>query len=131
MRRLIRRLWKRAPLPRWVVTYDEVVYEGLPEHLPSAIEKPKDALARSAEPGLINELLAGGAVAASFTAASTVAKAKIEATTQRRKNELDAEIERTRIEAETARAALHEREETRRTRLRPQDPPATPAPESP
>ncbi|MGD6747208.1 hypothetical protein ACOKM3_35875 [Streptomyces sp. BH106] len=67
---------------------------------PRPIESADEALKRAAEPEIVNEILAGGAVAASFTAAATVAKAKIEATTQRRKNDLDAETERLRIAAE-------------------------------
>lgn len=70
------------------------------------VESAEDALKRQAEPELMNEILAGGAVAASFTAAAGIAKAKIEATTQRRKNELDAETERLRIESEERIARL-------------------------
>lgn len=63
----------------------------------SPIESADEALKRQVEPELLNEILAGGAVAASFTAAASVAKAKIEATTQRQKNDLDAETERLKI----------------------------------
>ncbi|MFE5197939.1 hypothetical protein ACFQ93_30080 [Streptomyces sp. NPDC056601] len=65
----------------------------------SPIETPDETLKRAAEPEIVNEILAGGAVAASFTAAASVAKAKMEATTQRRKHDLDAETERLRIES--------------------------------
>ncbi|MFJ9180659.1 hypothetical protein [Streptomyces sp. NPDC102360] len=65
-----------------------------------SIESADAALKRAAEPEIVNEILAGGAVAASFTAAASVAKAKLEATTQRRKNDLDAETERLRIASE-------------------------------
>ena len=62
-----------------------------------AIESADDALRRQSQGEIINEILAGGAVAASFTAVASVAKAKIEATTQREKNKQDTETERLRI----------------------------------
>ncbi|MFZ3570611.1 hypothetical protein ACOKM5_27145 [Streptomyces sp. BH097] len=65
----------------------------------TSIESADAALKRGAEPEIVNEILAGGAVAASFTAAASIAKAKLEATTQRQKNTLDAETERLRIES--------------------------------
>ncbi|MFJ8827678.1 hypothetical protein ACIREE_38805 [Streptomyces sp. NPDC102467] len=71
-----------------------------------SVESANEALKRSAEPEIVNEILAGGAVAASFTAAASVAKAKIEATTQRRKNDLDAETERLRIASEERVAGI-------------------------
>ncbi|MET7666403.1 hypothetical protein ABZS99_48440 [Streptomyces sp. NPDC005463] len=74
-----------------------------------SIEAADQALRRQAEPELLNEILAGGAVAASFTAAATVAKAKIEATTQRRKDDLDAETERLRIASEERIAGVQAR----------------------
>lgn len=67
---------------------------------PEPVESALQALQRQAEPELLNELLAGGAVAASFTAGAAVAKAKIEATTQRRKIDRDNETERLRIASE-------------------------------
>jgi hypothetical protein len=82
----------------------------------SAIESADAAVKRSSEPAIFDQLVAGGAVAASFTAAASVAKAKVEATTQRRKNELDAEVRREEIAAQERQAALHEREETKRAR---------------
>ncbi|MFE4720095.1 hypothetical protein ACFRLW_27465 [Streptomyces sp. NPDC056728] len=51
-------------------------------------------------PQLLNEILASGALASSFAAAATIAKAKIEATTQRQKNELDAETQRRKIDSD-------------------------------
>jgi hypothetical protein len=75
-------------------------HNGARKPKPRPIESADEALKRAAEPEIVNEILAGGAVAASFTAAAGVAKAKIEATTQRRKNDLDAETERLRIAAE-------------------------------
>lgn len=63
----------------------------------SAIESADQALSRQARAEIVNEILAGGAVAASVTAAASVAKAKIEATTQRRKIDLDAETQRLKI----------------------------------
>ncbi|MGW0682896.1 hypothetical protein ACWD2L_05980 [Streptomyces sp. NPDC002754] len=63
------------------------------------IESADATLRRGAEPEIVNEILAGGAVASSFAAAASVAKAKLEATTQRRKNDLDADNERRRIES--------------------------------
>ncbi|WP_405686110.1 hypothetical protein OG204_18830 [Streptomyces sp. NBC_01387] len=73
----------------------------LPEEQPlSPIESAEEALKRGAVPQILNEILASGAVASSFAAAASIAKAKIEATTQRRKNDLDAEIERLRIASE-------------------------------
>ncbi|MGP3775460.1 hypothetical protein ACTWJ8_32035 [Streptomyces sp. SDT5-1] len=65
----------------------------------SIIESADEALKRGAEPEIVNEVLAGGAVAASFTALTGIAKAKMEATTQRRKNDQDTETERLRIES--------------------------------
>ncbi|PWI42455.1 hypothetical protein [Streptomyces sp. ICBB 8177] len=82
-----------------------------------AIESACAALERGSELDLINELVTGGAVAASFTAAASVAKARIEATTQRRKNELDAEVQREQIASQERQAAAHERGETARARL--------------
>ncbi|MCX4722829.1 hypothetical protein OG760_30250 [Streptomyces sp. NBC_00963] len=73
------------------------------------IESADEALKRQAEPELINEILAGGAVAASFTAAAGVAKAKIEATTQRRKNDLDADTQRLKIASDERIAMLQPR----------------------
>ncbi|WP_372350921.1 hypothetical protein [Streptomyces sp. KL116D] len=72
----------------------------------SPVESADETLKRGAEPEIANEILAGGAVAASFTAAASIAKAKIEATTQRRKNHLDAETERMRIAADERIAGL-------------------------
>lgn len=85
------------------------------------------ALRRGATPELINEILAGGAVAASFTAAATVAKARIEATTQRLKNEQDAETEQQRIASQERTAALQAREQTKQVRLQAEHPPMPPA----
>ncbi|MFG2951829.1 hypothetical protein [Streptomyces adustus] len=50
--------------------------------------------------------MASGAIAASATAAATVAKTKIEATTQRLKNEQDAANIRFKIEADERTAAI-------------------------
>ncbi|MET7931544.1 hypothetical protein ABZT43_48605 [Streptomyces sp. NPDC005349] len=65
------------------------------------IESADQALQRQAEPEITNEALASGALAASVTAsvtaAATVFKAKIEATTQRRKDDLEAETQRLKI----------------------------------
>ncbi|WP_426361690.1 hypothetical protein [Streptomyces sp. E-08] len=52
---------------------------------------------RQAHGEVISELLAGGAGAGLFTAFASVAKAKMEATTQREKNKQDTETERLRI----------------------------------
>lgn len=73
------------------------------------VESADQALVRGAEAEIVNEILAGGAVAASFTAAASVAKAKIEATTERRKNDLDAETERLRITSQERIAHLQPR----------------------
>ncbi|MGP3775459.1 hypothetical protein ACTWJ8_32030 [Streptomyces sp. SDT5-1] len=72
---------------------------GDPKPRKHHVEHAGEALQRQAVPELLNEILAGGAVAASFTAAAGIAKAKLEATTQRQKNTLDAETERLRIES--------------------------------
>ncbi|WP_328952516.1 hypothetical protein OG778_36365 (plasmid) [Streptomyces sp. NBC_00184] len=71
-----------------------------------AIESADDALKRQSQGEIINEVLAGGAVAASFTAAASVAKAKIEATTQRERNKQDTETERLRIASQERIAGL-------------------------
>ncbi|WP_330334556.1 hypothetical protein OHS33_35570 [Streptomyces sp. NBC_00536] len=74
---------------------------GLPRRVPrGSIESASEALQRQAEPELFNEILAGGAIAASVTAAATVAKAKIDANTQRRRDETDAETQRLKIESD-------------------------------
>ncbi|MFD7868753.1 hypothetical protein [Streptomyces sp. NPDC059783] len=73
------------------------------------VESAAQALARQSEAGLINEILAGGAVAASVTAAASVARAKLEATTQRRKDTLEAETERLRIASDERVARLQAR----------------------
>jgi hypothetical protein len=80
------------------------------------IESADAALQRSAEPAIFDQLIAGGAMAASVSAAASVAKSRFEATTQRRKNELDAEVHREEIASQERQAALHEREETKRAR---------------
>ncbi|MBY8888533.1 hypothetical protein K7472_27365 [Streptomyces sp. PTM05] len=107
----------------WSVGHRETGAAGhsLPSVRPAyelpAVESASAALERGSEPGLINELITGGAVAASFTAAASVAKARIEATTQRRKNELDAEVRREQIASQERQAVAHERGETTRARL--------------
>ncbi|MFE4720096.1 hypothetical protein ACFRLW_27470 [Streptomyces sp. NPDC056728] len=83
-----------------------------------SIESANEALKRAAEPEIVNEILAGGAVAASFTAGASVAKAKLEATTQRRKNELDAETERLRIASDERIAGM----QTVRAQVEPEGP---------
>ncbi|MFI9187505.1 hypothetical protein ACIGXG_35455 [Streptomyces goshikiensis] len=65
-----------------------------------SFESASEALQRQAEPELLNEILAGGAIAASVTAAATVAKAKIDANTQRLRDAADAEIQRLKIESD-------------------------------
>ncbi|WP_260868134.1 hypothetical protein [Streptomyces sp. SLBN-134] len=70
------------------------------------VERAEEALERQSKAEIVNEILAGGAIAASVTAAASVAKAKIEATTQRRKNDLDAETERLRIASEERIAGI-------------------------
>nr|BFD88335.1 hypothetical protein StreXyl84_77360 [Streptomyces sp. Xyl84] len=70
------------------------------------IESAGDALKRQSQGEIINEILAGGAVAASFTAGAAVVKARLEATTQREKNKLDAETERLRIASNERIAGL-------------------------
>ena len=82
-----------------------------------AIESAEDAIRRASELELLNELLAGGAVAGSFTAAASVIRAMVDATTERQ-----------RIAADERKAALHEREETKRTRAQAQNP-ASPPPQ--
>ena len=72
-------------------------FDGLLRLTP--IETADETLKRAAEPEIVNEILAGGAVAASFTATASIAKAHIEAKTQRRKNELDSANEQRRIES--------------------------------
>ncbi|MGP3777050.1 hypothetical protein ACTWJ8_40080 (plasmid) [Streptomyces sp. SDT5-1] len=73
---------------------------------PKPVEDANSALTRQAIPDLLNEILAGGAVAASFTAAASIVKAKIEATTQRQKNELEAQTQRLKIESQERIAGL-------------------------
>ncbi|MET9532754.1 MULTISPECIES: hypothetical protein [unclassified Streptomyces] len=90
-------------------------------------ESANEALERQAKPELINELLAGGTVAASFTAAASVAKAKIEATTQRRKDELGAGNERLRIESQERTATRQAVEQTKQARFQAQNQPSPPA----
>lgn len=63
----------------------------------SSIEDADQALRRQSESELFSEIVASGALAASVTAAATVAKAQIEATTQRRKDTLEAETQRRKI----------------------------------
>ncbi|MEV6948778.1 hypothetical protein AB0N07_44060 [Streptomyces sp. NPDC051172] len=84
---------------------------------PAPIESAQAAVQRSSEPAIVDELITGGAVAASFTAAAAITKAKIEATTQRRRNALDAETRRLEIESQERQAALQQREETKRARI--------------
>lgn len=105
---------------------DELDPPELPQPSP-VVESAMAALRRGATPELINEILAGGAVAASFTAAATVAKARIEATTQRLKNEQDAETEQQRIASQERTAALQAREQTKQVRLQAEHPPMPPA----
>ena len=66
-------------------------------------------------------IVGGTAATAAVTAATTLAKAKIEARAKTKQTEIEqaAETERTRIheEAETKRAQIHERAETRRAAL--------------
>ncbi|WP_329021922.1 hypothetical protein [Streptomyces sp. NBC_01423] len=73
------------------------------------LESAEDALRRQSQAEIVNEILAGGAVAASFTAAAAVLKAKLEATTQREKNRMDMEIERLRIASHERIAGLQAR----------------------
>ncbi|WP_405896215.1 hypothetical protein OG242_00490 [Streptomyces sp. NBC_00727] len=73
------------------------------------IESAGDALRRQSQAEIVNEILAGGAVAASFTAGAAVFKAKLEATTQREKNRMDTEIERLRIASNERIAGLQAR----------------------
>ncbi|GAA2990283.1 hypothetical protein JCM13580A_63650 [Streptomyces drozdowiczii] len=73
------------------------------------VESADDALRRQSQAEIVNEILAGGAVAASFTAAAAVLKAKLEATTQREKNRMDMEIERLRIASHERIAGLQAR----------------------
>ncbi|MFE5178839.1 hypothetical protein [Streptomyces sp. NPDC056634] len=73
------------------------------------IEDADDALLRQSKPELFNEVLASGAVAASLTAAATVAKAKIEATTQRHKDELEAQTQRLKIASDERIAGFQAR----------------------
>ncbi|MFE2157096.1 hypothetical protein ACFW9M_04695 [Streptomyces lydicus] len=73
------------------------------------IEAADDVLRRQSKPELFSEILASGAVAASVTAAATVAKAKIEATTQRHKDKLEAETQRLKIASDERIAALQAR----------------------
>ncbi|MGW2590184.1 hypothetical protein ACWCXC_07910 [Streptomyces sp. NPDC001515] len=75
------------------------------------VESAAQAVARQSETELMNEVLAGGAVAASVTAAASVVRAKLEATTQRRKDTLEAETERLRIASEERVARLRARGE--------------------
>ncbi len=84
--------------------------------LPRLPEAATASLKRQAEPELINELLASGAVAASVTGAASVVKAKIDATT-----------ERLRIESDERTKALQAREETKRVRVQART--ASPPPE--
>jgi hypothetical protein len=84
---------------------------------PPPIESAQTAVQRSSEPGIVDELITGGAVAASFTAAAAIAKAKVEATTERRRNALDAETKRLEIESQERQATLQQREETKRARI--------------
>lgn len=70
------------------------------------IESADDALKRQSQGEIINEVLASGAIAASFTAVAGVAKAKIEATTQREKNKQETETERLRIASQERIAGL-------------------------
>lgn len=87
-----------------------------------AIESATQALQRQAEPELFNEILASGAVAASVTAAATVAKAKIDATTQRRRDALDAETQRFKIESDERVAKFQATKEAQSARFRAQQP---------
>jgi hypothetical protein len=81
------------------------------------------------EPELINELVASGLIGAMATSFGVVARVALEQKTERMKAQLAAETERLRIAAESERAALHEREETKRARLRGNAPPAQPSPD--
>ncbi|WP_330242433.1 hypothetical protein [Streptomyces sp. NBC_00525] len=73
------------------------------------IESADEALRRQSRAEIVNEILAGGAVAASFTAGAAVLKAKLEATTQREKNRMDTETERLRIASDERIAGLQAR----------------------
>lgn len=72
----------------------------------SLVETADEALKRQAQGEIVNEVLAGGAMAASFTAVASITKAKLEATTQRRKNDLDAETQRLKIASDERVAGL-------------------------
>ncbi|MEU8975998.1 hypothetical protein AB0D11_43640 [Streptomyces monashensis] len=102
---------------------------GTISSLPPPIESAQAAVQRSSEPGIVDELITGGAVAASFTAAAAITKAKIEATTQRRRNALDAETKRLEIESQERQATLQQREETKRARITARSQVQHPAPE--
>lgn len=73
------------------------------------VESADEALMRQSQAEIVNEILAGGAVAASVTAAAAVVKARLEATTQREKNRMDMEIERLRIASQERIAGLQAR----------------------
>lgn len=73
------------------------------------VESADEALLRQSQAEIVNEILAGGAVAASVTAAAAVVKARLEATTQREKNRMDMEIERLRIASQERIAGLQAR----------------------
>ncbi|MCG7527236.1 hypothetical protein MHW47_22685 [Streptomyces sp. OfavH-34-F] len=73
------------------------------------VESADEALRRQSQAEIVNEILAGGAVAASVTAAAAVVKARLEATTQREKNRMDMEIERLRIASQERIAGLQAR----------------------
>jgi uncharacterized protein (DUF697 family) len=72
---------------------------------------------------VFSEIFAGGAVAASVTAAATVAKAKIEATTQRRRDAMDTETQRLKIASDERVAKFFQATETAKRSLNePQEP---------
>lgn len=97
--------------------------------LDTSVESARAAVQRSSEPAIFDELITGGTVAASFTAAAAIAKAQIEATTQRRRNALDAETKRLEIESQERQGTLQQREATKRARITARSQVQHPAPE--
>ncbi|WP_328380647.1 hypothetical protein OHB13_38145 (plasmid) [Streptomyces sp. NBC_00440] len=105
-----------SPEPGFVCPQFQLPARPLPD-LDTSVESARAAVQRSSEPAIFDELITGGTVAASFTAAAAIAKAQIEATTQRRRNALDAETKRLEIESQERQGTLQQREETKRARI--------------
>ncbi|WP_328335832.1 hypothetical protein [Streptomyces sp. NBC_00455] len=114
--------------PGFVCPQFQLPARPLPD-LDTSVESARAAVQRSSEPAIFDELITGGTVAASFTAAAAIAKAQIEATTQRRRNALDAETKRLEIESQERQGILQQREETKRARITARSQVQNPAPE--